>query len=38
VSTGKNAIKLLDIEIQGMRLREEQIKSYLEKGKVKKLK
>ena len=38
VSTGKNAIKLLDIEIQGMRLREEQIKSYFEKGKVKKLK
>ena len=38
VSTGKNAIKLLDIEIQGKRLREEQIKSYFEKGKVKKLK
>ena len=38
VSTGKNAIKLLDIEIQGKRLREGQIKSYFKKGKVKKLK
>jgi len=29
VQTGKNAIKLLDIEVKGKRLRGEQINSYL---------
>ncbi len=38
VQTGKNAIKLLDIEIKGKHLRGEQIKSYLKNGKVTKLK
>ena len=38
VQTGKNAIKLLDIEVKGKRLRGEQINSYLKNGKVKVLK
>lgn len=38
VRAGKNAIKLLDIEIQGKRLRGGQINSYFKKEKVKKLK
>jgi UDP-4-amino-4-deoxy-L-arabinose formyltransferase/UDP-glucuronic acid dehydrogenase (UDP-4-keto-hexauronic acid decarboxylating) len=38
VQTGGNAIKLLDIEVKGIRLADEQINSYLKNGKVKKLK
>jgi len=38
VQTGKNAIKLLDIEVKGKRLRGEQINSYLKNEKVKILK
>lgn len=38
VQTGGNAIKLLDIEVKGIRLAGEQINSYLKNGKVKKLK
>lgn len=38
VQTGKNAIKLLDIEIDGKRLRGEEIISYFKNGKVTKLK
>ena len=35
VQTGKNAIKLLDIEVKGKRLKGEQIHSYFKNGKVK---
>ena len=38
VQTDKNAIKLIDIEIQGKRLKGEQISSYFENRKVTKLK
>lgn len=38
VQTDKNAIKLLDIEIKGKRLKGEQINSYLKNEKVKELK
>ena len=38
VQTGKNAIKLLDIEIKGKRLKGEQINSYFKNGKVTELK
>jgi len=38
VQTDRNAIKLIDIEIQGKRLKGEQISSYFENRKVKKLK
>jgi len=38
VQTGKNAIKLFDIEIKGKRLKGLQINSYLENEKVKLLK
>jgi UDP-4-amino-4-deoxy-L-arabinose formyltransferase/UDP-glucuronic acid dehydrogenase (UDP-4-keto-hexauronic acid decarboxylating) len=38
VQTGKNAIKFLDIEVKGKRLRGEQINNYFESGKVKELK
>lgn len=38
VQTGKNAIKFLDIEVKGKRLRGEQINNYFENEKVKELK
>ena len=38
VQTGKNAIKLLDIEIKGKHLKGEQIHSYFKNGKVTELK
>ena len=38
VQTGRNAIKLIDIEIQGKRLKGEQISSYFENRKVIRLK
>jgi len=38
VQTGKNAIKLIDIEVKGKRLRGEQINNYFENEKVKELK
>ena len=38
VQTGKNAIKLLDIEVKGKRLRGAQINSYFKNGKVTELK
>lgn len=38
VHAAKNAIKLIDIEIQGKRLKGEQIKNYFGEGKVKELK
>ena len=38
VQTGKNAIKLLDIEANGKRFKGEQIQSYFKNGKVKVLK
>jgi len=38
VQTGKNAIKLLDIEVKGKHLRGEQINNYFENEKVKELK
>jgi UDP-4-amino-4-deoxy-L-arabinose formyltransferase/UDP-glucuronic acid dehydrogenase (UDP-4-keto-hexauronic acid decarboxylating) len=38
VQTGENAIKLLDIEIKGKRLKGEQIQSYFKNRKVKALK
>jgi UDP-4-amino-4-deoxy-L-arabinose formyltransferase/UDP-glucuronic acid dehydrogenase (UDP-4-keto-hexauronic acid decarboxylating) len=38
VQTGKNAIKLLDIEVKRKRLRGEQINNYFENEKVKELK
>jgi len=38
VQTGKNAIKLLNIEIKGKHLKGEQIHSYFKNGKVKVLK
>jgi UDP-4-amino-4-deoxy-L-arabinose formyltransferase/UDP-glucuronic acid dehydrogenase (UDP-4-keto-hexauronic acid decarboxylating) len=38
VQTGKNAIKLLDIEINGCRLKGEQIHRYFKNGKVTELK
>jgi len=38
VQTGKNAIKLLDIEVKGKRFRGEQINSYFKNGKVTELK
>jgi methionyl-tRNA formyltransferase len=38
VQTGKNAIKLLDIEVKEKRLRGEQINSYFKNGKVTELK
>jgi methionyl-tRNA formyltransferase len=38
VQTGENAIKLLDIEIKGKRLKGEQIQNYFNSGKVKELK
>ena len=38
VQTGKNAIKLLDIEIKEKRLKGEQIHSYFKNGKVTELK
>ena len=38
VQTGENAIKFLDIEVKGKRLRGEQINSYLKNGKVTELK
>jgi methionyl-tRNA formyltransferase len=38
VQTGKNAIKLIDIEVKEKRLRGEQINSYLMNGKVTELK
>ena len=38
VRTAKNAIKLLDIEIGGKRLKGEQISNYFKDGKVKQLK
>jgi methionyl-tRNA formyltransferase len=38
VQTGENAIKLLDIEVKGKRLKGEQIQSYFKNGKVTELK
>jgi methionyl-tRNA formyltransferase len=38
VQTGKNAIKLIDIEVKGKRLRGKQINDYFENEKVKELK
>jgi hypothetical protein len=38
VQTGKNAIKLLDVEVKGKRLKGEQINNYFENEKVKVLK
>jgi UDP-4-amino-4-deoxy-L-arabinose formyltransferase/UDP-glucuronic acid dehydrogenase (UDP-4-keto-hexauronic acid decarboxylating) len=38
VQTGKNAIKLIDIEVEEKRLKGEQIQSYFKNGKVKVLK
>jgi methionyl-tRNA formyltransferase len=38
VQTGKNAIKLLDIEVKGKRLKGEQIQNYFNSEKVKELK
>jgi UDP-4-amino-4-deoxy-L-arabinose formyltransferase/UDP-glucuronic acid dehydrogenase (UDP-4-keto-hexauronic acid decarboxylating) len=38
VQTGENAIKLIDIEIKGCRLKGEQIHSYFKNGKVTELK
>lgn len=38
VQTGKNAIKLLDIEVKGKHLKGEQIQGYFNNGKVKVLK
>jgi len=37
VQTGENAIKLLNIEINGKRLKGEQINDYLRNGKVREL-
>ena len=38
VQTGKNAIKLLDIDVEGKHLKGEQIQSYFKNGKVTELK
>ncbi len=38
VHTGKDAIKLIDIEVQGRRLKGSQISEYFKKGKVTRLK
>ena len=38
VQTGENAIKLIDIEVKGKRLKGEQIHRYFKNGKVKLLK
>jgi len=37
VNTGKDAIKLIDIEVQGRRMKDSQISEYFQKGKVTKL-